>query len=109
MIVTLIKDYEFYAIIGMLDFERVKPQKIRINAEFKSESFVDYVEIINFIERIYNEHKFETVENSLEICAANLKREFDSIRYLKMEILKTEIIKNALVRARIEVVLSARK
>ena len=47
-ITTLVRDHEFSTIIGMLDFERVTPQKVRINVEFKSENFIDYVEIINF-------------------------------------------------------------
>lgn len=102
MITTLIKDYEFETIIGMLDFERVNEQKVRINAEFKSAGFIDYVEVIEFIEMIYNEHKFQTVENSLEICSQKLKEKFNSLKSLKMEILKTEILKNALVGARIE-------
>lgn len=103
MITTLIKDYEFNTVIGMLDFERTTPQKVRINAEFQSRGFIDYVEVINFIESTYNECKFETVENSLDICARNLKEKFGSLTFLKMEILKTEIIKNALVGAKIEI------
>ncbi|WP_211436533.1 MULTISPECIES: dihydroneopterin aldolase [unclassified Campylobacter] len=102
MITTLIKDYEFETIIGLLEFERLNPQKVRINVEFQSSDFIDYVEVINFIESIYNEHKFETVENSLEVCAKNLKDKFSSLTSLKMEILKTEILNNALVGARFE-------
>lgn len=102
MITTLIKDYEFTTIVGMLEFERTNPQKVRINAEFQSVQFIDYVEVIEFIEMIYNEHKFQTVENSLEICALKLKEKFSGINFLKMEILKTEILKNALVGAKIE-------
>ena len=99
---TIIKDYEFSTIIGLLDFERVKPQKVRVSAEFESGEFIDYVEMINFIEEIYARAKFGTVESSLEICAKKLKEKFGSLSFLKMEILKTEIVKNATVGARAE-------
>ncbi|QKF92855.1 dihydroneopterin aldolase [Campylobacter sp. CCUG 57310] len=102
MITTLIKDYEFETIIGMLEFERTNPQKVRINAEFASENFIDYVEVIEFVEAVYEEFKFQTVENSLEICSQKLKEKFSGLKFLKMEILKTEIFKNALVGAKIE-------
>ena len=93
---TIIKDYEFSTIIGLLDFERVTPQKVRVSAEFESGGFIDYIEVINFIEEIYAR------ENSLEICAKKLKEKFSSLSFLKMEILKIEIVKNALVGARAE-------
>lgn len=103
-ITTLVRDHEFSAIIGMLDFERVTPQKVRINAEFKSENFIDYVEIINFIEEFYGEQKFQSVEDSASQTAQALKAKFPSLTALNFEILKTEIIKNALVGAKIEIV-----
>lgn len=102
MITTLIKDYEFETIIGLLEFERTNSQKVRINVEFQSSDFIDYVEVINYIEFIYNEYKFKTVENSLEVCSKSLKDKFSSLTSLKMEILKTEILNNALVGARFE-------
>lgn len=102
MITTLIKDYEFETIIGLLEFERIRSQKVRINVEFQSSDFIDYVEVINFIESIYDEHKFKTVENSLEVCSKSLKDKFGSLTLLKMEILKIEILDNALVGARFE-------
>ena len=99
---TIIKDYEFSTIIGLLDFERVTPQKVRVSTEFESGEFIDYVEMINLIEEIYAQEKFDTVESSLEICATKLKEKFGSLSFLKMEILKIEIVKNATVGARAE-------
>ena len=99
---TIIKDYEFSTIIGLLDFERERPQKVRVSVEFQSGEFIDYIEVINFIEEIYAREKFGTVESSLEICAKKLKEKFNSLSSLKMEILKTEIVKNATVGARAE-------
>lgn len=102
MISVIIKDYEFQTIIGVLEFERHTPQKVRINAEFQSDDFIDYVEVTEIIKSTYDEEKFELVEKSLQVCAKILKQKFPSLKYLKMEILKMEILKNCLVGAKIE-------
>ena len=51
---TIIKDYKFETIIGMLDFERVAKQEVQINLEICSTSFIDYVLIIDFVKNFYN-------------------------------------------------------
>ena len=87
----------------MLEFERNAPQKIRLNIEFESCEFVDYVQMAKFVEAIYNEQKFDTVENSLKFCSQKLKENFSSLSFLKMEIFKLEIVKNGLFGAKIEI------
>lgn len=101
-ITTLIKDHEFETIIGMLDFERTTPQKVRMNASFCSSGFIDYVSVIEFIEKFYNERKFKSVEESLEATSKVLKENFKDLISLNLEILKIEILKNATVGAKIE-------
>ncbi|CAD7286255.1 dihydroneopterin aldolase [Campylobacter suis] len=104
MTTTLIKDYEFSTIIGMLDFERKIPQKVRLNSSFTSDGFIDYAEMIDFIQSFYNEQKFLSVEESVEKTAGALKQKFTNLRSINLEILKIEIVKNALVGAKIELV-----
>jgi dihydroneopterin aldolase len=103
MINTIIKDYEFETIIGLLDFERTTPQRVRINIEFQSNGFIDYIDMINFIETIFDTEKFGSVESAVEITSQRLKENFSNLIFLKMEILKIEIVKNALVGARIDI------
>jgi dihydroneopterin aldolase len=103
MINTIIKDYEFETIIGLLDFERTTPQRVRINIEFQSNGFIDYIDMINFIEIIFDTEKFGSVESAVEITSQRLKENFSNLIFLKMEILKIEIVKNALVGARIDI------
>ena len=103
MINTIIKDYEFETIIGLLDFERTTPQRVRINIEFQSNGFIDYIDMINFIETIFDTEKFGSVESPVEITSQRLKENFSNLIFLKMEILKIEIVKNALVGARIDI------
>ncbi|MGG7072686.1 dihydroneopterin aldolase [Campylobacter sp. 9BO] len=104
MTATLIKDYEFGTIIGMLDFERKTPQKVRLNVSFTSDGFIDYTEMIDFIQNFYNEQKFLSVEESVEKTAGALKQKFTNLCSVNLEILKIEIVKNALVGAKIELV-----
>ena len=73
MINTIIKDYEFETIIGLLDFERTTPQRVRINIEFQSNGFIDYIDMINFIETIFDTEKFGSVESAVEITSQRLK------------------------------------
>lgn len=103
-ITTIIKDFEFETIIGMFEFEQKTPQKVRINAEFCSESFVDYVEFKEFLKEKYNELKFQGVEESLSVMSKILKDKFQGLKSLKLEILKLEILKDALVGARLDVI-----
>jgi dihydroneopterin aldolase len=103
-ITTIIKDYKFKTVIGMLDFERVGKQEVQVNLEICSTSFVDYILVMDFINSFYNEKKFQGVEESLEVTCKALKEKFSSLTSLKMEILKTEILPNAVVGAKISTV-----
>lgn len=104
VLTTIVKDFEFQTIIGMLEFERKTPQKVRFNAEFCSDEFIDYVEFRDFVKHIYQTHKFEKVEESLDRLCRELKSKFSSITHLKLEILKLEILKDAIVGARLEMI-----
>ena len=97
-ITTIIKDYKFQTIIGMFDFERVAKQEVKVSLEFRSTSLID------FIKEFYNEMKFQSVEESLEATCKALKEKFSSLTSLDMEILKTEILPNAIVGAKISTV-----
>ena len=101
---TIIHDYKFEPIIGMLDFERVTKQEVQMNLEICSASFIDYVLIIDFVKNFYNERQFQSVEESLEETSKALKEKFGSLTSLKMEILKTEILPNAVVGAKINTI-----
>lgn len=100
---TLVRDLEFKTIIGMLDFERVTPQKVRINAEFASGEFIDYAKVASMTQQFYDERKFQSVEESVDEISKFFKDKFPSLIWLKFEILKLEIIQNANVGAKIHV------
>lgn len=96
----LIKNLEFETIIGMLEFERENTQKIRLSLSIKADGFICYAKICKNIEKIYNKHKFKKVESSLIKTTKILKKKFPQITQIKIEILKLNIISNALVGAK---------
>jgi len=85
---------KFKCIIGILDFERKKKQKIIVKIRAKSDEFLDYAELAKNIKNTYKKHKFYTIEESLEILAAELKQKFSSLYYIKIHTFKPEILKN---------------
>ena len=93
-ITTIIKDYKFQTVIGMFDFERVAKQEVKVSLEFRSTSLIDYVLVADFIKEVYNEMKFQSVEESLEATCKALKERFSSltsldIRQIALKISKT--------------------
>jgi dihydroneopterin aldolase len=59
-----ISDLTFKCIIGILDFERIKKQKVIINIsfeyEFSENTFINYAEISQLIKKTMKEKKFLT-------------------------------------------------
>lgn len=96
-----IKDLEIYAIIGILDFERVSEQKIvidiKISYNYTNNNFINYADISNLAEKIIIKNKFLLIEDAL----LNLKKEiiniYPRIEELEIEIKKPNIMPNCVV------------
>ena len=58
-----INNLTFKCIIGILDFERVKKQKVEITLsfeyDFNDNSFINYVDVVNLVKKAMKENKFE--------------------------------------------------
>jgi dihydroneopterin aldolase len=92
-----IKDLEFETIIGILDFERVKPQRVRINCTIDYDygrQFLDYGMVAAHIQKEMTEKKFELIEDALLSLKSSLKTEFPLIKNLTLEISKPDILAN---------------
>ncbi len=104
----VIKDLTFEAILGILRSEREKPQKIKINLEIDYEyskgDFLDYVKIINLIENDMKRKRYKLIEDAILEITKLLKKEYDLIRKIDMEISKPTIIKNAETGIRYEAI-----
>lgn len=102
MITVLIENLEFKTIIGMLEFERTKAQKIKIDAKFQAHEFIDYALVCEILENEFNKNKFVKVEDALNYFCDFFKKKYPTINYFFMKIIKKEILQNADVGAMIE-------
>ena len=95
-----IKDLSFKCIIGILDFERVKKQKVVVNLsfeyEFKQDFFIDYSEISSFVENKMKKKKFLLIEDAIIFLEAKLYKLY-KINNLSINISKPTILKNCIV------------
>lgn len=95
-----IKNLEFKTIIGILDYERTKKQKVVIDCkivyEYKKD-FIDYAEVSQMIETIMIEKKFLLIEKALAYLSEKLKNRYKNIEKLKLTIRKPTVMKNSIV------------
>ena len=95
-----INDLSFKCIIGILDFERVKKQKVIVNLsfeyEFKEDFFIDYSEISSFVEKKMKKRKFLLIEDAIIFLEAKLYKLY-KINNLIINISKPNILKNCIV------------
>lgn len=102
MITVLIENLELKTIIGMLEFERTTTQIIKIDAKFQAREFIDYALVCEILENEFNKNKFVKVEDALNYFCDFFKKQYPTINYFSMKIIKKEILQNADVGAMIE-------
>jgi len=98
---VLIEDLTFDCIIGILDFERITPQKVIIDISFKynykdSSSFIDYSKVASDVENIMCDKKFELLEDAITYIEKYLNKQY-KIKKLKLKISKPNILTNCIV------------
>ncbi|MDD2886594.1 MAG: dihydroneopterin aldolase [Aliarcobacter sp.] len=95
-----ITDLSFKCIIGILDFERIKKQKVLINVSFEYEyskdAFIDYAEVSNLIKITMKKEKFFLLEDAILYLESLLLNSY-KIDTLKIKISKPNILKNCIV------------
>ncbi len=102
---VLIEDLTLEVIIGMLEQERKKSQKVIVNAKIqydKDKFFLDYTQAVEAIENLLKYKNYTTVEDALEDICKALKIDFPEIVSITLRIYKPEIYKNALVGVEIK-------
>lgn len=90
-----IRDLEFETIIGILDFERITPQLVRVNCgiDYSYEhQFLDYALVADHIKREMQSHQFELIEEAILSLKSSLKSDFPLINRLNLEISKPNIL-----------------
>ncbi|QKF80928.1 dihydroneopterin aldolase [Halarcobacter ebronensis] len=96
-----IENLTFYCIIGILDFEREKEQKVILDISFKynynnSSNFIDYSSVTADIEAIMKEKRFKLIEEAIIYLDKFLKEKY-SIKKVKIKISKPNILPNCRV------------
>lgn len=95
-----ISDLTFNTIIGILDFERVKEQKVIVNLSFEynfsKDNFIDYAEISNLIKSTMIKEKFFLIEDAILFFEELLNRKYP-IKNLYIKIAKPDIMADCIV------------
>lgn len=96
-----IEDLTFPVIIGLLDFERDKPQTVIINLEtsydYCDEKFVNYADIVEHIQTKLKSERYELLENALLGLKDLLIQTYPQLKSLKIKIAKPDILPDCTV------------
>ena len=96
-----IEDLTFDVIIGLLDFERDKPQRVVINLEatydFKNEEFIDYADIVLLIQNELQEKRYTLLENAILGIKTILTTIYPQLSTLTLKIAKPHILSTCTV------------
>ncbi len=96
-----IEHLEFDAIIGLLDFERDRPQRVRIDLtatyDYQPGTYLDYAKMVEAIKAHIIEQKYELLEEALEGLHTILRTAFPPIDTLEITIAKPDILSDCVV------------
>ena len=96
----------FDAILGLLECEREKPQRVVVDMELKynytKDRYIDYAKVAEVVKSTIITKKFLLVEEALETLISKLKREFPQSKEIKLKISKPNILKDCIVGVEIK-------
>jgi len=91
-----IEDLTFDVIIGLLDFERDKPQRVIINLttsyEYDNQNFIDYADIVLLIENELKQKRYKLLEDALLGLKSLIASTYPHITTLSLKIAKPDIL-----------------
>ena len=91
-----IEDLSFDVIIGLLDFERDKPQRVIINLEasydYSDNKFIDYADMVLLIQNELKEKRYALLENALLGLKDILYTTYPDLKTLSLKISKPDIL-----------------
>ncbi|GAA8159756.1 dihydroneopterin aldolase [Helicobacter pylori] len=98
----------FETILGILEFERLKPQKISVDldlfyTELPNKAYLDYMEIQEIIQNTMREKQYLLIEDALKDLSQILKTRYKEISELFLKISKLEISPNSQVGASVKI------
>jgi 7,8-dihydroneopterin aldolase/epimerase/oxygenase len=96
-----IEDLTFDVIIGLLDFERDKPQRVIINLEasydYSDGQFIDYADLVLLIKDKLKTERYTLLENALLGIKETLHTTYPLIETLSLKISKPDILSDCTV------------
>ncbi|GAA7458574.1 dihydroneopterin aldolase [Helicobacter pylori] len=103
-----VHNFVFETILGILEFERLKPQKISVNldlfyTELPNKAYLDYMEIQEIIQNTMREKQYLLIEDALKDLSHVLKTRYSEISELYLKISKLEISPNSQVGASVKI------
>ncbi|WRD47412.1 FolB domain-containing protein [Helicobacter pylori] len=101
-------NFVFETILGILEFERLKPQKISVDldlfyTELPNKAYLDYMEIQELIQNTMQEKQYLLIEDALKDLSHILKTRYKEISELYLKISKLEISPNSQVGASVKI------
>ncbi|GAA7349475.1 dihydroneopterin aldolase [Helicobacter pylori] len=103
-----IHHFVFEAILGILEFERLKPQKISVDldlfyTQLPHRAYLDYIKIQELIQKMMQEKQYLLIEDALKDLSHALKTRYNEISELYLKISKLEISPNSQVGASVKI------
>ena len=96
-----IENLSFEVIIGLLDFERTRPQRVIITLEatyaYSDNNFINYADIVMLIEEKLQQEKYALLENALLGIKTLLHQQYPNIQHLYIKISKPDIMDSCTV------------
>lgn len=91
-----VKNLTFSAIIGIYNIEKTAPQKLTVNLTVDynySNSYIDYIELLNFIKNDIIESKYEIIEDALQELNSKLLKQYKDykINFIEISISKRNV------------------
>ncbi len=103
-----VHNFVFETILGILEFERLKPQKISVDldlfyTELPNKAYLDYMEIQELIQKMMQEKQYLLIEDALKDLSHVLKTRYSEITELYLKISKLEISPNSQVGVSVKI------
>ena len=96
-----IESLQIDAIIGLLDFEREREQRICIDLEavyaYDQKLFINYADLVEVIEKQIKKAHYLLLEEALLDLKEQIIEAYPAIETLKLKITKPDILKNCTV------------
>lgn len=90
-----IEDLKFKCIVGILDFERKKPQDVIVNVIINydyTDEYIDYSKVVNIIKKNMKKKKYLLLEDALEGLRKKIFKNFPLIETLELKLTKPSIL-----------------